>query len=149
MYTNGEGVDQDYAEAAMWYRKAADQGYARAQSALGWMYTSGHGVLQDYAEATKWYRKAAEQGDAEGQSNLGFMYELGHGVPKNHVFAHMWLNLASAHRRTDFADYGNMADIMYEQTKSDANLRDELAKKMTAEQIDEAQRLAREWKPTK
>jgi len=42
MYTNGEGVVQDYAEAAKWYRKAAEQGYARAQSALGFMYNTGY-----------------------------------------------------------------------------------------------------------
>ncbi len=57
--------------------------------------------------------------------------------------------MAAAHSHTDFADYGNMADIMYELTKSDADMRDELAKKMTPEQNAEAQRLAREWKPTR
>src|ERR1017187_3210827 len=31
MYANGEGVTQNYAEAARWYRKAADQGDAKAQ----------------------------------------------------------------------------------------------------------------------
>ena len=51
-------------------------------------------------------------------------------------------------RTVEFAQV-NMADIMYEGTKSDAYMRDELAKKMTPEQIAEAQRLAREWKPTK
>src|SRR5271165_1671390 len=79
MYANGEGVVQDYAEAAKWYRKAAEQGYAQAQSALGFMYNTGQGVQQDFAEAVKWFRNAAEQGDAFGQSNLGFMYWLGRG----------------------------------------------------------------------
>ncbi len=32
---NGEGVPQDYAEAAKWYRLAAEQGYATAQTILG------------------------------------------------------------------------------------------------------------------
>jgi TPR repeat protein len=31
MYTNGQGVPQDYAQAAFWYRKAARQSYAVAQ----------------------------------------------------------------------------------------------------------------------
>ena len=149
MYTNGEGVVQDHAEAAKWYRKAAEQGYARAQSALGFMYNTGQGVQQDFAEAEKWFRNAAEQGDAFGQSNLGFMYWLGGGVAQNYVLAHMWLNLASAHSQSDFSDYGNLADIIYELTKSNADRRDELAKKMTADQIAEAQQLAREWKPAK
>ena len=77
------------------------------------------------------------------------MYEGGEGVPRNYVLAHMWYNLAAAHSRTDFADYGNNADAMYEMTKSGAKMRDRLAEKMTPEQITEAQRLAREWKPTK
>jgi hypothetical protein len=61
----------------------------------------------------------------------------------------MWLNLAAAHNDTDFADYGNMADVMDKVAKSAAMMRDELAKKMTPDQIAEAQRLARQWKPTK
>ena len=32
MYTTGQGVQQDNAAAALWFRKAAEQGYAPAQS---------------------------------------------------------------------------------------------------------------------
>ena len=49
------------AEAAGWFRKAAEQGLADAQSNLGWMYERGEGVPQDYAEAVKRYRLASEQ----------------------------------------------------------------------------------------
>jgi len=35
LYEKGHGVLQDYAEAAKWFRKAADQGYAQAQNNLG------------------------------------------------------------------------------------------------------------------
>ena len=48
------GVLQDYAEAARWYRKAAEQGNAIAQTNLGTMYFQGQGVPQDYAEAVRW-----------------------------------------------------------------------------------------------
>ena len=41
MYANGQGVPQDYAEAVKWYRLAADQGDADAQSYLGVMYAKG------------------------------------------------------------------------------------------------------------
>ena len=126
MYTNGEGVQEDHTEAALLYRQAANQGYAVAQSTLGFMYNFGRGVPQDYAEAEKWYRKAAEQGDAFGQSYLGFMYELGDGLPRNDVLAHMWFSLAAAHSHADFADYGKLADIMYEAAKSNARTRDAL-----------------------
>ena len=33
LYEQGQGVAQDFAEAAKWLRKAADQGYAAAQRA--------------------------------------------------------------------------------------------------------------------
>ncbi len=55
MYDNGQGVPQDYAMAVKWSRKAADQGYAPAQYALGYMYQN---ALQDYVRAHMWYNLA-------------------------------------------------------------------------------------------
>ena len=49
-------------ERAEQWRKAAEQGDAKAQYYLGHCYNMGEGVAQDKAEAVKWYRKAAEQG---------------------------------------------------------------------------------------
>ncbi len=56
---NGEGVPQDYAEAVRWYRKAAEQGYARAQVVLGTMYESGRDVPHDHVQAHTWFNLAA------------------------------------------------------------------------------------------
>lgn len=64
-------MQQDYAEAIRWYRKAVDQGYAPAEYNLGNMYYYGRGVPQDPAEAARWYRKAADQGDEYAQRVLG------------------------------------------------------------------------------
>lgn len=61
MYDIGQGVPQDYTEAAKWYTKAAEQGHADAQLKLGVMYAKGRGVPQDYAEAAKWFTSVAEQ----------------------------------------------------------------------------------------
>ncbi|MEN9021794.1 MAG: sel1 repeat family protein, partial [Verrucomicrobiales bacterium] len=38
-----------------WYRKAAEQGDAMAQSNLGFCYSSGNGVTKNYKEAYKWF----------------------------------------------------------------------------------------------
>ena len=65
MYDEGEGVPQDYAEAAKWYRRAAEQGHAAAQNNLGVMYRSSHGVPQDHREAYIWFFLAAANGDKE------------------------------------------------------------------------------------
>ena len=136
MYAHGQGVAQDYAEAVRWYRKAADQGFDLAQHELGAMYALGQGVAQNYAEAARWFRKAADQGYVAAQFRLGQLYFSGQGVPQDYVQAHMWVNLAAAHANGDYQQ-------MF------AAARDEVAAKMDAAQIAEAQRLAREWKPTK
>ena len=128
MYANGEGVQQNYAEALVWYRRAAGQGCAAAQNNLGLMYVNGEGVPQDYAEALVWFRQAAEQGFAAGQYNLGLMYAKGEGIPEDYVLAHMWLNLAVA---------GGYKDAI--------EGRDLVAELMTPTLIAEAQRMAREW----
>ena len=129
-YDNGEGVPEDDAEAVKWYRKAAEQGYAKAQYNLGLMYDNGEGVPEDDAEAVKWFRKAAEQGYALAQYNLGGMYANGEGVPEDKVLAYMWLNISAAS--------GN---------ESAKEIKELVSRKMTREQIAEAQKLSREWKP--
>jgi len=53
-------VSKDYAQAAVWYRKAAERGDAGSQFDLGTLYDKGQGVPQNYSEAAGWYRKAAE-----------------------------------------------------------------------------------------
>ena len=75
-------MPRDYAEAARWFRKAAEQGDAGAQFNLGVTYDRGKGVPQDYAEALRWYLKAAGQGHARAQFNVGVMYENGKERPK-------------------------------------------------------------------
>jgi len=87
MYFQGEGVPQDYTQAALWYHKAADQDYAKAQYALGYMYYFGHGVQQSYSEAVRWYRKAADQGDASAEINLALAYYYGQGLQQDYTEA--------------------------------------------------------------
>jgi hypothetical protein len=59
----------------------------------------------------------------------------GTGLPQDYVEAHKWFNLAASATK-------------YEDFREDfRKLRDDLAHKMTASQVEDAQRLAREWKP--
>ncbi len=125
----------DYKTALREFRPLAEQGDAAAQFYLGFMYETGQGVAQDDAEAVKLYRRAAEQGDADAQNNLGLMYEYGEGVAQDYVQAHMWYSLAASRLPS-----GKNRDMP-------VNNRDIVEKRMTPEQVAEAQRLAREWKP--
>ena len=108
-YYSGHGVSQDYNEAVRWYRKAADQGIAYAQYALGVSYAKGQGIPQSYIEAIRWFRKAADQGDARSQCDLGISYASGFGVPQNDVEAVNWYRKA-ADQGDAFAQFnlGNM-----------------------------------------
>jgi hypothetical protein len=65
------------------------------------------------------------------QLRLGRMYAIGQGVPQDYVQAHMLLSLAAARAKKE----ANRAMVVKE--------RNELAAKMTPDQIAEAQRLAR------
>jgi TPR repeat protein len=68
----GGPFPKDFALAAMWYRKAAEQGDAYSQNNLGALYDSGQGVPQDYSEAYFWYSLAAARwpaGSAENRDN--------------------------------------------------------------------------------
>jgi len=137
MDNQGRGVARNYAEAAKWYRKAAEQGFVVAQYKLGDMYLDGQGVPQDYDEALKWYRKSADQGEEAAQYQLGLMYAKGQGVPQDYVLAHMWSNLATSRYPASEKEDREQA----------VRNRDRVSSMMTPAQFAEAQRLAREWKP--
>ena len=64
----------------------------------------------------------------DGQGALGSMYYTGRGVHQDYVLAHMWFNLSAARGGSP-------------------ERRDSILHQMTREQIAEAQRFAREWKP--
>ena len=137
MYANGQGVARNDTEAVRWFRLAADQRNALGQFQLGFMYARGRGVPQDHSEAAKWYSLSADQSYAQAQYELGFQYATGEGVAEDHVKAHMWFNLAAANFPA--SDSRNRRGAI-------AN-REVMEGKMTRDQIIEAQKLAREWRP--
>jgi len=100
-----EGLAVDDALAAYWYRRAALQGYARAQTSLGFICETGRGITRDFEEAACWYRKAALQRDEEAQYRLGRFYEQGWGgLPRDDNEAVKWYRQA-AERLNRHAQY--------------------------------------------
>jgi TPR repeat protein len=94
-YLGRGGVEQDFPEAARWYRRLATQGDARAQTSLGLMYARGLGFPRDMVEARRWWSLAAAQNDAGAQYNLGTVYFEGHGVEADLPQAHFWFTRAA------------------------------------------------------
>ncbi|HUA93414.1 MAG TPA: tetratricopeptide repeat protein [Terracidiphilus sp.] len=90
-------AQHDLAQAAAWYRKAADQKYIEGEMHLAALYRDGgKGFARDMAQAAAWYRKAADQGDPTAQGTLGILYTLGQGVERSDVEAYFWLDLAAS-----------------------------------------------------
>jgi TPR repeat protein len=130
LYSNGQGVPKDDAQARQWYEKASVQGHVDAQVNLGMLLDYGRGGPQDFKMAVRWYLRSANQGNELAQRKLGLLYERGDGVQQDFVQAYMWYKLGAAS--------GVKAGVV---------LRDALAIRMTSDQLLEAQKLAREWRP--
>jgi TPR repeat protein len=131
MYYMGRGVARDYKRAMLWHRKAADQGKPDAQYVVGAMYYTGNAVETDPKQAVAWFRRAAEKGHAEAQHALALMYRYhAAGLPADKVLAYMLWSLAAS---------GGNSNALEQ--------RAEIAKRMTAEQIEEALAMSRSWRP--
>jgi TPR repeat protein len=97
-----EGAARDYAQAAHWYLKAADQSHPLAQFNLAVMYGAGQGVPRDEANSRLWLQRAANLGDAGAQFNLGMKLHraslegLPALAPESRIQAYKWLRLAAA-----------------------------------------------------
>lgn len=73
MYSDGQGVEANRAEAIRWYQMAAEQGHVLSQSALAGIYH--YGPIRDLAQAKRWYEKAAAQGHITSMLRLGELTE--------------------------------------------------------------------------
>ena len=146
MYQNGEGGARDargasalFLQVASAYRKAAEQGDSQAQVKLARMYQSGHGLPRSRVQAAIWLRRAADQGDADAQLRLGMLYQEPFGLfllsePDDSDKSYIWFSLAASGTpgaRTEVA----------------AQARDAAAKGLSADQLAEADRFIRQWRP--
>ncbi len=127
MHDIGTGIPESLEEAAKWYRLAAEQGYADAQNNLGVLLENGDGVSSNYEEAMEWYLAAAESGNRDALNNIGVMYMTGVGVRRDFVKAVMWFHVAG---KGDPAAASNKKFLI---------------KRMTPDEISQAERLANEW----
>ncbi len=134
--------DQDYSRAFQLFKEFAEQGDVAAQNNVGVLCETGTGIYRGDGPATIWFRKAADQGLPNAQWNLASILaaDLMAGQvsydPEDEgerlIEAYMWVTLAAAQKYPGASDGARR-----------------LRKHMTADQIAEAQRLAREWKPKK
>ena len=117
-------------EAVHYCTELSIKGLPTAQYFLGRLYSSGTGVEKDDTNATFWMKEAAEGNIADAQFILGLRYVTGRGVPRDLVLGYHWLNLAAGQG--------------YEGA---AKARDDLRQFLTQQQLEESNRITRDWKP--
>ncbi|WP_112323359.1 tetratricopeptide repeat protein [Oceanibium sediminis] len=109
---------------------AARAGNADAEELIGVMYAMGLGVERDDVRAFEWYLRSAMKGHPGAQSGVGWYYEVGRGMPApDLVRALLWYELSTI---------GGDPDA--------AISREEVVKKMTPEQIAQANILLEDYR---
>jgi localization factor PodJL len=91
----GKGTDQNFKDAAKWYQRSADQGFAQAQYRLGTLYERGLGVKADEARAKAWYERAAEQGNIKAMHNLAVLSANSKAGAPDYTTAAKWFSQAA------------------------------------------------------
>lgn len=85
-YLLGDGVQQNFDTAYVWFLQAANRGYAKGEYNLAVMYAAGLGVHRDNDQAVFWHCKAADQGLHPAQYNLtdkGYLFSSDTGGKTN------------------------------------------------------------------
>jgi hypothetical protein len=101
-FAGGQGASQDYAQAAHWFARAAEQNHTQAQLNLATLYGQGLGVIRDQAKSLLWLTRAAKLGNAAAQYRLGVRQHLACRVgrttaaPETRIEALKWVRLSAA-----------------------------------------------------
>ena len=165
-YTNGQGVEQDYAQAAAWFGRAAKSGHTEAQYLAGISYYTGRGVGVDQARAVTLFEKAARQGHVRSFYQLGDAYSNARGVAKDLAWAVHWyeraaqaghhgamlsfgvLRAAGLGVQKDAVSALSWLELAARNKQPQASiLRDRVAAKMSSSQIARARTQADQWQP--
>ena len=119
-----------FTEAMEELRPAARSGNAEAEELIGIMYAMGLGVERDDRRAFEWYMRASLKGHPGAQSGIAWYYEIGRGMPApDLVRAYTWYVLSAI---------GGDPDAAISQ--------EEVVKKMTKQEIEEAHKLIDDYK---
>jgi|GEM_PF-6307984 len=86
----------DYAQAVVWYRRAAEMGRVEAMYRLAFLLGMGQGIEKDAPQAIEWLRKAAVAGHGNAMEMLAKCYRNGRGVEQNDMAALIWYQKAAA-----------------------------------------------------
>lgn len=113
LYSKGEVLPKDDAEAVKWYRQAAEKGNPEGLENLADAYGSGQGVKSDAKEAMRLHIEAAEDsGNPYLQFKLGWRYSMGQdGFVSDKAEAVKWYRKYLSNSFFDVWAVSDLADI--------------------------------------
>lgn len=94
MFLRGEGVEQSYEKAQVWFLRGIKSGDAGSQWGMGLMLLEGLGVNKSPIRATEYFKAAADQDYAPAQVSLGTLY-LDQGTSNDIQVASRYFELAT------------------------------------------------------
>ena len=86
---------EQWAEAARWFRRSAEQGHPVGWYQLGLAHYRGRGVARDRGRAFELILRAAHSGDASAEYGVGLLYQRGHGTARDVAKARRWFQRAA------------------------------------------------------
>lgn len=94
MYLRGEGLDQNFEKAKLWFDRGKALGDAQSLHGLGHMLLHGYGVPKNLKLATALFKTAADKDFGPAQVELGVLY-LDQGGPEDLRVASNYFELAA------------------------------------------------------
>lgn len=167
-YSEGNGVERNMAEAANWFARSAELGFAPAQYSIGSLNEKGIGIERNVEQAAQWYEKAANQGNARAMHNLAVINAMGNppAIKTDMAKATEWFRQAAAYGIKDSQFnlgilYGQGMGVPQNLPESykwfalaaktgdsdAAKKRDEVADAMDPEDLTAARKEVADWKP--
>lgn len=139
-HAQGRATERNDTKSIEWARRAADNGDPLSQYMMGVRSREGWGVPKNPQEASVWFGTAAEQGYALAQYSLALLIGFNPpgsaevaGTREQRVEAAKWLMLAAREKGEGLPDIGSKLA--------------ELKKKMPADEVRDAEELAKKWRP--
>lgn len=126
----GRGVPKDPKRGIGLLEKAVAQDHIGAKNILAQAYLTGNGVDKNDKKGLELFQQTASSGNPVGLFSLAQAYTLGVGVDKDLVKAHAYFNLAAARQHPEAVQARQMIE-----------------QQLKPEQVQEAQRVARAWRP--
>src|SRR5271156_4985199 len=93
LYARGHGVLANLADAAVWYRRAAEQGHAMAQHQLSLLHLDGYRAHA--SNFARWYGAAAKRDPEAADHNRALLFPNGFDVPQDPAGALRWSRAAA------------------------------------------------------